>query len=306
MAGVITARKRNGATQRCWVWPASPTAPATVSAVVASATAEAAIRSLRIAGFFVFARVGAIGASTEPGPWLAPMRFRRRRPTVASVPCIDVWTRRFDMLNRLLPLSGSVFVALTVVAFAWLGGSTPGGKDPAAKVTAFYTAHHGRESAAAYVLCVAAAFLVLFAASVWRRAEASVWRFVFVAGGAVASAGFLVGATIHLALSEGVHDGIGPSATLALNALDANDYLPFGIGMAVMLLGAAGLAIPRRGVERVLGWSALVLAVASFTPVGFVAFVLSGVWVIATGIVLSLRAAAEMRTGAAPAPAATA
>ncbi len=198
------------------------------------------------------------------------------------------------MLNRLLPLSGSVFVVLTIVGIGWLGGSTPGTKDSAAKVTSFYTAHHGRETAAAYVLCAAVAFLVLFAASVWRRTDAgSVWRLVFVAGGAVAAAGFLVAATMHLALSEGVHDGIGPSAAVALTALDANDYLPFGIGIAIMLLGAAGLAIPRRGVERVLGWSALVLAVASFTPVGFVAFALAGVWVIATSIVLSLRIAAE-------------
>jgi hypothetical protein len=208
------------------------------------------------------------------------------------------------MLNRLLPLSGSVFVVLTVIAIGWLGGSTPGTKDSAAKVTSFYTAHHGRETAAVYVMCIAVAFLALFAASVWRQADAgSVWRLVFVAGGAVAATGFLVAATMHLALSEGVHDGIGPSAAVALNALDANDYLPFGIGIGIMLLGAAGLAIPRRGAERVLGWSALVLAVASFTPVGFVAFALAGIWVIATGVVLSARATAATTSGAAPATA---
>ena len=152
------------------------------------------------------------------------------------------------MLNRLLPLSGTVFVALTVVAFGWLGGNTPGGKDSAAKVTSFYLAHHARESAAAYVICIAVAFLVLFVVSAWRQTGAlSLWHLVFVAGGTVAAVGFLAAGAIHLALSEGINDGIGSSAALALNALDANDYLPFSIGIAVMLLGAAGLAIPRRG-----------------------------------------------------------
>jgi hypothetical protein len=200
------------------------------------------------------------------------------------------------MVRRLLPLSGAVSVALFVVALPVLGGTdTPGTKDSAAKVTSFYLEHHVRQSVAAVLLAVAAGFLALFAVSVWDGA--SPWRRVFAVGAVVEVTGLLAAATLHLALSEGVHEGIAPAGVQALNALDNNDFLPFLIGVAVMMVGAAGAMIPLRGAERILGWAALVLAVASltFTPVAFFAYLGSGVWVVATSILLSRRAGAQAR-----------
>lgn len=214
------------------------------------------------------------------------------------------------MSRRLLPLSGAVSVGLVVLAIGWLGGTdTPGTKDSAATIRSFYLAHHTRQSLAAVVLSVAAAFLVVFAISFWSAGEGrSPWRLLFVLGAVVEATGLLAAATIHLALSEGVHDGVAPAAIQALNALDANDFLPFLIGIALLMAGAAGSLIPLRGAERILGWTALVLAVATltFTPAAFFGFLASGAWVITASIVLALRAPDQQRPGAVPAQAVTA
>jgi len=214
------------------------------------------------------------------------------------------------MARRLLPLSGAVSVGLIVLGIGWLGGTdTPGSKDSAAKISAFYLPHHTRQSLAAVVLCVAAGFLVGFAASFWSAGEIrSPWRLLFVLGATVEATGLLAAASIHLALSEGVHDGVAPAAVQALNALDNNDYLPFLIGVALMMAGAAGSLIPMHGAERMLGWTALVLALAmvTFTPAAFFGFLASGVWVIAASIVLTLRAWEERRTDGVSAQAVTA
>lgn len=203
------------------------------------------------------------------------------------------------MARRLLPLSGAVSVAIFVVALPVLGGTeTPGTKDSAAKVTSFYLEHHVRQSVAAVLLAVAAGFLALFAVAVWGAADVtSPWRRAFAVGAVIEVTGLLAAATVHLALSEGVHEGIAPGGIQALNALDNNDFLPFLIGVAVMMAGAAGAMIPTRGAERILGWAALVLAIASltFTPVAFFAYLGSGVWIIVTSILLSRRAGTQAR-----------
>jgi hypothetical protein len=193
------------------------------------------------------------------------------------------------MLQRLLPLSGIVFVVLVAVSFAALGGNTPGGGSSAEKLTAFYTTHNGAEKAAVYVLAIGVGFLALFAAAAWRQAAPGVWRLLLVSGAAIAAAGFLAAATLHFALVEGVHHQIAPGALQALNELDAYDYLPFSIGIGIMLVGAAGLGIPGHGFERVLGWTALLLGLGAFTPAGFFTFLASGVWIVAASITLTLR-----------------
>ncbi len=197
------------------------------------------------------------------------------------------------MVQRLLPLSGVVFVVLVGVAFAALGGNTPGGDASAAKVTAFYTAHHGAQTAAVYVLAIAVGFLALFAVTAWQQAAPGVWRLLFVTGAAIGAAGFLAASALHYALAEGVHQHVAPAAAQALNELDAYDYLPFSIGVGIMLVGAAGLGIPRRGFERVLGWSALVLGIGAFTPVGFFAFLASGAWIVVASISMTVAAGPE-------------
>jgi hypothetical protein len=202
------------------------------------------------------------------------------------------------MSNRLVPLSGILFFIIAVLAIFVLGGSTPGVDAAPAKVTSFYTAHYGRQSAAPFVLEIGALFFALFGASLWqaltdrtsdvtgRLAGATV-----LIGTGVGVVGYLVAAGLHLALAEAVHHGIAGPGAQALNSLDAEDFQGFSIGTAIMLLGAAPLMVRRRGAFRWLGWLALVLGIASFTPVGFFAFVGANLWIVAVSILLAMRGA---------------
>jgi hypothetical protein len=70
-----------------------------------------------------------------------------------------------------------------------------------------------------------------------------------------------------------------------------------------MTLGAAAATLQTNVMPRWLGWVGLVLAIVTFTPAGFFAFGVIGLWIIAVSIVLS-RSAQAAPAPAAPAPAA--
>ena len=187
-----------------------------------------------------------------------------------------------------------MFVVLVVVAFVPLGGKTPGLKKTPAEIADFYSKHHSKESAAAFVLAIGAALpgrvRRLGLAADPRRGPGVVGRCSSAAGWSP-SAGFLVGAAIHLALADGAKHGLDPVALQALNALDNDDFLRLrDRRSAIMLLGAAGAMIPRaRGAEVVrldrLSCSASPrsLRPASSASLG------AGLWIIAASIVLFMR-----------------
>src|SRR5437764_184064 len=66
--------------------------------------------------------------------------------------------------ERLAPLSGVLSVAIIVAVFA-IGGSTPEEHDSAAKVQAFYSKHHDKHAALAFILAIAIPFLLFFVSS---------------------------------------------------------------------------------------------------------------------------------------------
>lgn len=69
------------------------------------------------------------------------------------------------------------------------------------------------------------------------------------------------------------------------------DFIPFVTGLGIMLV-ATGLATLRYGgvLPRWLGWAGVIVGIAIFIPfIGFVAFGLSGIWVLAASIVLYQR-----------------
>ncbi len=191
---------------------------------------------------------------------------------------------------------------LTAVAFAALAGTTPDIKDSGATIAAFYDAHSQKQEVAAYVLMIGVGFLALFVASCWPliRDPHRLWSALFFAGGIIAAASFLFAGAVHLALADGAHHGVDPVALQALNALDADSYLAFGPAVGIMLLGGAGAMIPLSGALRVLGWIALLLGIATFTPAGFIGFVGAGVWVIAVSLVLFMRGDGAVPTAATP------
>jgi hypothetical protein len=213
-----------------------------------------------------------------------------------------------EQRNRdLWALTGALFVVLVIIAFIPLGGDTPGGDDSAQKVVSFYSDNNGREIIAALVLAIAAGALVFFSAILKGRIEAvfpgrSILPNVVLGGGIVAAGGFLAGAGMHFALAD-YADDIQPAAAQALNAIDNDFFLPFTTGLAVLLFATSLVAI--RGkvlLPAWLAWVGVVLFVLFFTPIGFVAFGLSGIWIIIVSVMLYLRGdtAAAAAGGAAP------
>ena len=200
--------------------------------------------------------------------------------------------------NRLAPLSGVVFVLLLIAAFIFVEGETPDIDDSASKITSFYHDDQGKHIAAVVLVALSTIFLTVFAVSLREflrlPGESDFWPTVALVGGAVAVAGFLVAAGIHLALIDGGDKNISPDAMVALNAIDADDFFGFATPLGIMLLGAGGATL-RAGaaLPKWMGWAAIVLFVVFFTPVGFAAFGLTGIWIIIASILMYQRSEAS-------------
>ena len=111
---------------------------------------------------------------------------------------------------------------------------------------------------------------------------------VAFAGTLILATGLAIDSTIALALAETAND-IDPAASQALSALFQNDYVPFALG-AILFLGGLGLSVLRSGVlPKWLGWVAVVLAVIGLTPLGFAAFIGTGLLIAVIGVMLALR-----------------
>lgn len=202
--------------------------------------------------------------------------------------------------QRLAPLSGIVFVVLVVIGFGPVGGSTPATDDSPADITTFWANHHDKEFAALILVLFGALFLAIFVASLRDRARGAggggeLWSNVILVGGSVAVAGFLTAVVFHAALADGGNRHISGDAMLALTALDSNSFFAFAIPIGIMMFGAAGATIRTGMLPRWLGWAALVLGIVSFTPVGFIAFGLTGIWIIIASILMSRSAAPASR-----------
>jgi hypothetical protein len=203
--------------------------------------------------------------------------------------------------ERHAPLTGLVFVAIVVAVFA-TGGSTPGDHDSAREVQDFYGQHHDKHMTLAFILAISIPFLLFFVSilryELRRAGGTGQLANAAFAGGVLAAAGCGILAFVPLALAA-AGDSVKTIGTpQALNVLDNNDFLPMAAGMGVLVL-AAGLSTVRHGgLPKWLGWVGVVIGVAAFTPAGFFAFLLSGIWVVIVSILLTLG-----RQSAAPAPA---
>jgi hypothetical protein len=198
---------------------------------------------------------------------------------------------------RFAPLTGIVFVVLLFVAFVVVEGETPDIDDSAQKITSFYHDDQGKHIAAVVLVALSAIFLTTFAVSLREflrvPGESDFWPTVALVGGVVAVAGFLVAAGIHLALIDGGDKNISPDAMVALNAIDADDFFGFATPLGIMLFGA-GCATLRSGapLPKWMAWVAIVLFIVFFTPAGFAAFGLTGIWIIIASILMYQRSAA--------------
>jgi hypothetical protein len=193
--------------------------------------------------------------------------------------------------ERLAPLTGLIFVALVVVVFA-TGGSTPGDHDSALKVQTYYSKHHDKHMALAFIMAIAIPFLLFFMSSLrtdLRRAGGTgqLANAAF-AGGTLAAAGFGILATIHLALADAGANAKTIGVAQALNVLDNNDFIPAAAGLGVLVLASGLSAVRHGGLPKWLGWVGIVIGVLTFTPAGFFAFLASGIWIIIVSVLLTL------------------
>jgi hypothetical protein len=91
---------------------------------------------------------------------------------------------------------------------------------------------------------------------------------------------------------------IAPEVMQALNVVAGHVVYALLPATGTMMLGAAGWLVGREQIQGWLGWAALVLGIVLFVPfIGFLAFILSLVWIIVASIIL-FRARATTASGA--------
>jgi hypothetical protein len=187
------------------------------------------------------------------------------------------------------PLTGILFVVLAIVAAA-IAGETPGTDDPPGEIVSFYLENDGAQAGGSAILGLACVALIFFLGSLRRALRAAPGdegglSTVALLGGVVMAVGASIFAGIGFTLGDAA-DELPPAAILTLNALNSDMFFTVAVGTAVFNLGL-GLAILRHGgLPRALGWVAIVVGIAGVTPLGFFAFLATGIVIIWASIAL--------------------
>ena len=202
-------------------------------------------------------------------------------------------------LPRFAPLTGIAFVVLLAVGFGPVGGESPGSDDSASKISAFYHDHQTKQVVAAVIVALAVIFFAMFIVALrdYLRgdgASGDFWPTVALVGGVASVAGFCLAITVHAALVDGGHNKLPGDAMIALNALDNWDFLAFAFPLTILLFGVAGATLKGKAdLPKWLGWVALAIGILFFAgPIGFFAFLLTGIWIIIASVVMYRRAGA--------------
>jgi hypothetical protein len=205
----------------------------------------------------------------------------------------------------LAPLTGVLFVVLTVVALI-LGGEPPDADDPIREVVEFWVDNDTALMIGSVLESLGAVALLFFSASlrrVLRRREdgAGVLSVAAMAGGIVAAAGIAVDAAIRFAAAD-LADDVDPVVTQTLNAMWADFFFPMVVGMATLILATSLAALRTRFIPVWLAWIGILICIALFTPAGFVAFAVGGLWILILSVLLWRQ---ESAAGARPVSSAT-
>lgn len=192
--------------------------------------------------------------------------------------------------EQLAPLTGVLAIAVIVIAVI-AGGSTPDVKDPASKVLAFYAKHRDTEMNSAFLICIGSGILLLFVTTLRhalaQRSPTARLANASFAGGIVAAAGILLDATVQLALADSAKYG-DATVTHTLNIFAGDVFLPMSAGMGIMVLAAGASALRTSALPKWLGVIGVIAGVATFTPIGFPAFVVCLAWVAVTSVTLAI------------------
>lgn len=191
-------------------------------------------------------------------------------------------------LLRSLPLAGAAYALLTI-AGDLVVDKFPDENTSMRTLTSYYAAHHSQVGNGGRLMELAAVFLALFgvAVAVRVRHASQVAAAVIVVGAATSSlAAAYEGATFQLL---GEHSTGSNLSTQALQAWHMS-AAAFGTDAPTLIM-VVGLVLAGRALPRWLVWSAVVLAVAGFTPIGFVADMLLLLWFFVAAVALAARPA---------------
>jgi hypothetical protein len=201
-------------------------------------------------------------------------------------------------------LTGVAALLVVIVSFVIAGDSPPEAKDGGQKIIDFYKDNKTEMQISDVLGVLAGVLLVFFFSYVSKLVsiaspERSMLPTVAIVGAGIFATGIALDSTIQFALAEAADD-IDPTAAQAIEAIWDNDFLPFVLGLSLMML-STGIGVLRSGIlPKWLGWVAAALGVLVFAgPAGFFALPASALWVIVASVMLTLRA----RRGGAPATA---
>jgi hypothetical protein len=202
------------------------------------------------------------------------------------------------------PLTGILFVVLFIVAFL-VSGETPSIDDSPREIVDFYLDNDESQQVASALLALGCVALVFFLGSLRRALRAAAGdegglSTVVALGGLVIAVGASIFAGIGFTLGDAA-DELPPSAILTLNALNSDMFFTVAVGTAVFNLALALAVLRHGGLPRPLGWVALVVGIIALTPVGFFAFLATGIVIIWASVVLAM----AVDTPAGPPPAAS-
>ncbi|NUS72379.1 MAG: hypothetical protein HOQ05_03130 [Corynebacteriales bacterium] len=188
------------------------------------------------------------------------------------------------------PLMGILFVVIVFVAFV-VGGETPQVDDSGRDIVSFYRDNETQQQISAALLALACVAFLFFLSSVRQTlrgamADRGGFSAVVFAGGIMITVGISIFAGIGFTLGDAADDLPG-AAILALNALNSNLFFPVAVGTAVFNLGLGFAIVRNGGLPRSLGWAAIVVGIAGITPLGFFAFLATGVVIIWASIAIT-------------------
>ncbi len=191
---------------------------------------------------------------------------------------------------------GAVLGAFSVlglfVAFP-LSADQPGADASAAKAVAYWSSHSDKQMVAAAIFAVATGALVGFGTvlrDALRAADGGrepLARLAF-AGIVIAATGTLtnVGITFTAADTAG---HVAPQVTQTLSSLSIDFGTPMAVGFGLMMISSGAVVVRTSLVPRALGWLAILVGVAGFTPLWVVEFWGLPVWVLILSAALYLR-----------------
>jgi hypothetical protein len=214
--------------------------------------------------------------------------------------------------ERVVGVSGALFVIGAVVGFGALVGSVPGPGAEIDEIRDFVDRSDARVWTGGYIGLLAQVLFVVFAAGLWgilRDAEGGT-GWISTAG--LVAAGVLLAITVagDLVLGAAVFyagRGVDPAAASLL--LDAKKLAEmFSVPFIGLFLASAAIVVLRTAaLPRWAGWSAAAIAAIALAtlPLGYepsqTSFFLALLWILAVSVRLLARPAASSRQNARPA-----